>query len=75
MKLGLAALPVVPNWRGVLLVGGIGFTMCIFIPALAFADPALLAAAKLAVLSASAIAAVVGFVVGATFLDRAPRFA
>ena len=46
------------------LLGGIGFTMSVFIANLAFADPALLAAAKLGVLVGSAVAATLGFVVG-----------
>jgi Na+:H+ antiporter, NhaA family len=46
------------------LLGGIGFTMSVFIANLAFDDPALLAAAKLGVLVGSAVAATLGFVVG-----------
>jgi NhaA family Na+:H+ antiporter len=46
------------------ILGGIGFTMSIFIANLAFDDPALLAAAKLGVLVGSAVAATLGFIVG-----------
>jgi Na+:H+ antiporter, NhaA family len=46
------------------ILGGIGFTMSVFIANLAFDDPALLAAAKLGVLVGSAVAATLGFVVG-----------
>lgn len=46
------------------LLGGIGFTMSVFIANLAFDDPALLAAAKFGVLVGSAVAATLGFVVG-----------
>jgi len=46
------------------ILGGIGFTMSVFIANLAFDDPALLAAAKLGVLVGSALAATLGFVVG-----------
>ena len=59
------------DWRGVLLVGclgGIGFTMSIFIANLAFQDVALLNAAKLGVLSASACAAIAGLIVGKLFV-------
>ncbi|MDE1166608.1 MAG: Na+/H+ antiporter NhaA [Pseudomonas sp.] len=56
-------LPAGVTWGGVALVGllaGIGFTMSIFISALAFTDPSLLSAAKLAVLCASVVAALLG---------------
>ena len=52
---------------GVTLVGllaGIGFTMSIFIASLAFSDPALLSSAKLSVLAASSVAAVIGLIWG-----------
>jgi NhaA family Na+:H+ antiporter len=63
VKLNLCKLPDDVTWTGVGLVGllaGIGFTMSIFIASLAFSDPALLAAAKLSVLTASTLAAVIG---------------
>ncbi len=63
VKSRLCELPEGVTWGGVMLVGllaGIGFTMSIFISALAFNDPALLAAAKLSVLCGSVIAAVIG---------------
>jgi NhaA family Na+:H+ antiporter len=46
------------------LLGGIGFTMSIFIANLAFDDAGLLAAAKFAVLVASALAATLGLLLG-----------
>ncbi len=52
-------------------LGGIGFTMSIFIAALAFTEPASLEIAKFGVLAGSAIAAVAGIVLG-TLLLRAP---
>ena len=55
------------RWSHMLLAGllaGIGFTMAIFIATLAFADAALLNAAKLGVLAASACAAVLGLAFG-----------
>ena len=67
VRLRLSALPDgVHWWHAVLLgvLGGIGFTMSIFIANLAFVDPPLLAAAKFAVLIASVMAAAVGFILG-----------
>jgi NhaA family Na+:H+ antiporter len=52
------------------LLGGIGFTMAIFISNLAFEDSVLLASAKFAVLVASAAAAILGLILGR--LSRAP---
>jgi len=63
VRMGWCVLPRGVTWRGVAVVGclgGIGFTMSIFIAALAFADAKLLAAAKFAVLLASALAATLG---------------
>jgi NhaA family Na+:H+ antiporter len=47
--------------QGVSWLGGIGFTMSLFVGALAFTDPALLDSAKLGVLLASCIAAFMGW--------------
>ena len=72
VKTRLCNLPAGLNWHGVGLVGllaGIGFTMSIFVGDLAFEDASLLAAAKLGVLSASALAAVLGLLFG-TLLRR-----
>jgi len=53
------------------LTAGIGFTMSIFIAELAFAgEPGLLAVAKLAILIATAIAAIVGLVAGRMLLKE-----
>jgi NhaA family Na+:H+ antiporter len=54
------------SWRqiyGASLLAGIGFTMSLFISNLAFSDPALLANAKVGILVASAISAVLGWVI------------
>jgi NhaA family Na+:H+ antiporter len=48
---------------GIAALGGIGFTVSLFISGLAFDDPQLADAAKLAILVASTAAAVVGAVV------------
>ncbi|MFO2465853.1 Na+/H+ antiporter NhaA [Pseudomonas sp. 15FMM2] len=63
VKSKLCELPDDVTWSGVVLVGllaGIGFTMSIFIAALAFDDASLLSAAKLSVLCASVAAAALG---------------
>jgi Na+:H+ antiporter, NhaA family len=70
---GVGALTAGLSWRGVWLVGclgGIGFTMSIFIANLAFADARLLETAKFAVLLASAAAGIGGFLVGRLLLRR-----
>lgn len=65
VKLGFSRLPNGAGWRqiyGVSILGGIGFTMSIFIAALAFHDDiALLNAAKTGILYASVISAVAGY--------------
>jgi Na+:H+ antiporter, NhaA family len=62
--LGLCSLPAELKWKhiaGAGILGGIGFTMSIFISLLAFDQPALVDNAKIAVLVASAIAGAIGF--------------
>lgn len=64
VKLGLASLPDRVRWSQMLglgLLGGIGFTMSLFIGGLAYDSPALLDSAKMGVLCGSAIAGVSGF--------------
>lgn len=66
VKTKLASLPEHANWGHMLgagILGGVGFTMAIFVANLAFDDPAIVTTAKLAILSASLIAGVVGFLV------------
>ena len=63
IKIGVARLPRDATWPQFLAVaalGGIGFTVSLFITNLAFTDPTLVAASKLAILVASAIAAALG---------------
>jgi NhaA family Na+:H+ antiporter len=65
------ALPTGITWRQVALVGvvgGIGFTMALFIAELALPDEQHLKIAKLAILLASVVAAVVAFVLGRVIL-------
>ncbi|WP_371348043.1 Na+/H+ antiporter NhaA [Ancylobacter sp. IITR112] len=78
VRAGWGSLPPGVSWAGVLLVGllaGIGFTMSIFIATLAFADPALLGAAKLGVLIASLAAAGLGLAFGLRLTRRARALA
>ena len=63
VKTGLAMLPTGVGWNhvhGAAWLGGIGFTMSLFIAALAFPDQGLLTSAKMGVLAGSFFAAMVG---------------
>ena len=75
LKLGIGQLPEHTQFRhiaGVGLLGGIGFTMSLFIAELGFTSAEHLAMAKLGILTASVIAGVVGY--GWLLLAaRAPR--
>jgi len=66
VAIGLCKLPLDLRWRHVFgagLLGGIGFTMSIFITNLAFTDePGVVNASKMAILLASLSAGVLGFV-------------
>ncbi|NLE32825.1 MAG: Na+/H+ antiporter NhaA [Bacteroidales bacterium] len=64
VKLGWSHLPDDISWRGVLGIGflaGIGFTMSIFISLLSFDDVTLINEAKLAILIASLVAGLIGY--------------
>lgn len=76
VRLRLGRLPEGVSWGGMLLVGllgGIGFTMSIFIAMLAYADQGLLNAAKLGVLAGSLTAALLGLGWGALQVRRLAR--
>jgi NhaA family Na+:H+ antiporter len=63
--LGIAVLPEDLKWKNILgagMLGGIGFTMSIFITLLAFDDEALINSSKIAILVASTVAGIVGFI-------------
>lgn len=66
IKTKLASLPENVNWihmLGAAILGGVGFTMAIFVANLAFpAHPELITNAKVAILSASTLAGIIGFV-------------
>jgi Na+:H+ antiporter, NhaA family len=73
VKMGVCRLPEGVGYREVVvlgLLGGIGFTMAIFIANLAFAEEGLLAVAKFGVLVASAVAAAAGLLVARFALRR-----
>jgi Na+:H+ antiporter, NhaA family len=60
-----SALPADIKWKNIIgagLLGGIGFTMSIFITLLAFDRPEVINSSKLAILSASLVSGIVGFI-------------
>ena len=64
VKLKIANLPDHVNWIHMLgagILGGVGFTMAIFVANLAFPEAVLIADAKIGILSASLLAGVIGF--------------
>lgn len=73
VKMGISRLPPQLDGRGLLLIGllgGIGFTMSIFIATLAFDSAAALASAKTGVLLASTVAGVAGLIFGRAYAAR-----
>ncbi|MCF0186756.1 MAG: Na+/H+ antiporter NhaA, partial [Bacteroidaceae bacterium] len=63
VKLGLANLPDNSNWKQLFaigIVGGIGFTMSLFIDNLAFVDAGMIDVGKAAILVTSTVAMLVG---------------
>jgi len=65
-KMGVASLPENIKWvhiLGVGLLGGIGFTMALFIASLAFTETALISNAKISILFASVVAGLGGYFV------------
>jgi NhaA family Na+:H+ antiporter len=77
-KIGLCKLPADLDWKNIITVaflGGIGFTMSIFITLLAFEDPGIINNAKLAILLSSLIAGTIGFfALSATLKTRRYEF-
>jgi NhaA family Na+:H+ antiporter len=76
VKLGITKLPPQVTWRGIVVVGavaGIGFTMALFITNLAFKGyPMLQQVSTVAVLVASAAAALLALALGHLLLPRQP---
>jgi NhaA family Na+:H+ antiporter len=75
VRLGVAALPAGVTWAHVSvvgIVGGIGFTMALFVAQLAFAAGPLLETAKLAILTGSGLAAAAALLAGYRLLRIDP---
>ncbi len=73
VRLRLAALPEGVTWRqvaAVSMLGGIGFTMSLFINSLAFSDPHHIDTAKLGIIGGSACAAILGALACALVMPR-----
>jgi Na+:H+ antiporter, NhaA family len=73
IKTGIGTLPQGLGVRHLVVLGvvaGVGFTMALFVAALGFTSPQLLAAAKLGVLGGSVCAAVLGVVCGPLLLPN-----
>lgn len=65
VRLNIARLPAGVGWAqfiGATFLAGIGFTISLFIANAAFSDPALVASAKTAILIASVLSAIIGWV-------------
>ncbi len=74
VSIGLCKLPTDLNWKsifGVGLLGGIGFTMSIFITLLAFDNETIINNSKLVILISSLIAGLLGFLTLKTTLKKA----
>lgn len=73
VRFGWGSLPAGIRWKTLLgagVLGGIGFTMSIFISNLAFADADIIQASKIAVLTASVVACVVGLLLLKMWLPK-----
>lgn len=74
-KLKIARLPIGLNWHHILgmgLIAGIGFTMSIFISLLAFDHEGAITTAKIAILLASVLSGVFGFIYLKVLLKKEP---
>ena len=72
LRLKLADLPAGITWRHLFILGvvaGVGFTMALFIAQLAFADMAMLSAAKIGILAASGLAGIAALAGGYLMLS------
>jgi len=66
VKIGLSQLPNEVSWKqliGAGFLGGIGFTMSIFITLLAFSNPEIIQSSKISILISSLLAGTVGFLI------------
>jgi NhaA family Na+:H+ antiporter len=74
-RLGAARLPEGVTWRhitGASLLGGIGFTVSIFVAGLAFTDEGLVQEAKIGIFAGSILAAMFGYAFLRFFALRDP---
>jgi NhaA family Na+:H+ antiporter len=75
VSLGFSTLPDGLNWKritGAGFLGGIGFTMSIFITLLAFADIDIVNNSKIAILAASLLSGIIGYIWLSRTLKEAP---
>jgi len=66
IKIGLSQLPNEVSWKHIIgagFLGGIGFTMSIFITLLAFNNPEVVQSSKISILLSSLLAGTVGFII------------
>jgi NhaA family Na+:H+ antiporter len=73
VKLRIAELPADVKWtqvHGVAVLGGIGFTMSLFIGSLAFSDPQIVETVKVGILTGSGLSAVVGWLLLRAWVGR-----
>lgn len=71
VKIGISQLPEDVHWKHIIgagFLGGIGFTMSIFITLLAFDNPEIVQSSKISILISSFLAGIVGFLI----LNRQP---
>jgi Na+:H+ antiporter, NhaA family len=76
IKAGLSQLPSGVTWRhliGVGFLGGIGFTMSIFITLLAFDDPEIIQICKISIMLTSLLAGTAGYLILSTEKLSAPQ--
>ncbi len=65
-RLGVIKKPETSTWRqvyGLAILTGIGFTVSLFVASLSFTDDVLISEARLSILTASTVSAVIGFLV------------
>ena len=73
VKAGLASLPQGVNWKGIYglsCLAGIGFTMSLFITNLSFTSLELIQEAKIGIMTASLLAAIIGTIVMGKLFSR-----
>lgn len=78
IRMGWSRLPIGVSWMhiiGVGFLGGIGFTMSIFITLLAFTDPEIVQASKVSILLTSLLSGVTGYIILNKQIHRAEKHA